>query len=341
MQNNFYVESYYVLNDQIETKVKTFLNSVDISLDSFDKFYTMCNDGGEIIATGGIDGNVIKYVAVAHTFRGLDLTSTLLTQIIQDAYKLEISHLFVFTKIENKNIFKSLGFYEVIKTENIILMENIKDGVLKYVNSIKKDGFVDENACIVMNCNPFTLGHQYLIEQASIKSKSVHIFVVKEDQSVFPYHVRIDLVKKGTNHLSNVFVHEGSDYIISSATFPSYFIKDKGQVNELHTELDVRLFASVIAKELCITKRYVGEEPLCVVTRNYNSTMLKILPEYGIEVEVIKRKENKNEAISASRVREYLEQNNLKDILEIVPESTYDFLVSEEGKSIVQKLQRR
>lgn len=50
---------------------------------------------------------------------------------------------------------------------------------------------------IVMNCNPFTLGHRYLIEYASKYVDYLYIFVVEEDKSFFPFSDRIDLIKKG------------------------------------------------------------------------------------------------------------------------------------------------
>ena len=37
-----------------------------------------------------------------------------------------------------------------------------------------------------MNCNPFTLGHKYIVEKAARENDNVIIFVVEEDKSSFP-----------------------------------------------------------------------------------------------------------------------------------------------------------
>ena len=47
---------------------------------------------------------------------------------------------------------------------------------------------------LVMNCNPFTLGHQYLVEYAASKVAKLYLFVVEEDKSEFPFADRIELV---------------------------------------------------------------------------------------------------------------------------------------------------
>ena len=77
-----------------------------------------------------------------------------------------------------------------------------------------------------MNCNPFTKGHLYLIEKASAESDHLFILIVEEDKSVFPFEKRMELVKRGTEHLDNIDVIPGGSYTISSATFPSYFAKE-------------------------------------------------------------------------------------------------------------------
>lgn len=63
------------------------------------------------------------------------------------------------------------------------------------------------------------------------------------------------------------------------------------------------------------------------MTRVYNDQMKTILPEFGVELEVIKRKENRGEVVSASRVRALLKQHDFAQIREIVPETTYTYLM--------------
>ncbi len=146
------------------------------------------------------------------------------------------------------------------------------------------------------------------------------------------------------SHLKNLTVHEGSDYIISKATFPTYFIKDKGQVDSLFTELDLNVFRHHIAPELGITHRFVGKEPLCVVTNEYNVQMKKILSRPStspiIEVVELERIEYKGEPISASRVRRLMQEKNREEIRHLVPPSTYaliEQMLATEDKTWVEK----
>ena len=93
------------------------------------------------------------------------------------------------------------------------------------------------------------------------------------------------------------------------------------------TSKDVDLFGKYIAKILNIKVRFVGEEPIDMVTRQYNRSMQERLPLYGIEVMEIKRKEMGAQVISASRVRKCLENKDFEGIRELVPETTYEYLV--------------
>jgi [citrate (pro-3S)-lyase] ligase len=240
----------------------------------------------------------------------------------------------------NKRIFEDMGFTEITRLDGVIsLLENDPKGLTNFLKKLKKkrqDGRIISS--IVMNCNPFTLGHQYLIEYVSNNSDVVHVFVVWEDRSVFPNDVRYRLVKAGIKHLPNVIIHKGKDYIISNSTFPSYFIKEKNSIVKIHAQLDLKIFGEFIAPALGINRRYVGHEPIDPLTREYNAVMKNLLPQYGIEVFEINRLEYRGLAISASRIRQAIKDDNLDSIKEMVPKSTYEFLISEEAKPIIDKI---
>lgn len=180
---------------------------------------------------------------------------------------------------------------------------------------------------IVMNCNPFTLGHRYLIEQALQQCDFLMIFLVEEDSSLFSFEDRLRLVEEGTADLSNVAIIPSGRFVISSLTFEDYFNKSELQDKVVDTSLDVIVFAREIAPCLHISKRFAGEEPFDAVTRQYNETMRRILPEYGIEFLEIPRIEKEGEVISASKVRRLLEERDFHEIKRLVPESTYRYLV--------------
>jgi len=181
---------------------------------------------------------------------------------------------------------------------------------------------------IVMNCNPFTLGHRYLIEFAASQVKHLYIFAVEEDKSIFPFNDRFELIKAGTKDLENVTVLPSGKFIISSITFSDYFNKSEIQGREIDPSMDVKLFAKEIAPVLGINVRFAGEEPIDMITKQYNDSMRKILPDYGIEFIEIKRKESSGAVISASRVRALLKDKDFDAISQIVPKTTLDYLKS-------------
>lgn len=179
---------------------------------------------------------------------------------------------------------------------------------------------------IVMNCNPFTYGHRYLIEKAAEECDKLFVFVVEEDKSIFKFDDRIELVKRGTSDISNVVVIPSGKFMISSLTFTDYFNKSEIQDKIIDPSMDVEIFAKYIAPAMGITVRFAGEEPLDNVTRQYNETMKRILPKRGINFKTIVRKEAGGEPISASRVRKCLEMKQWDEIRKLVPDATFDFL---------------
>ena len=179
---------------------------------------------------------------------------------------------------------------------------------------------------LVMNCNPFTLGHQYLVEYAAAQVVKLYVFVVEEDKSKFPFADRIELVKRGVKHLSNVEVLPSGKFIISQRTFSSYFNKAKLQNVKVDSSEDVEIFGREIAPTLGITIRFAGEEPTDNVTRQYNATMKELLPRYGVDFCEIPRKTFGDEPISASTVREALKHGDFDKIKKLVPETTLLYL---------------
>ena len=188
------------------------------------------------------------------------------------------------------------------------------------VNTIGRVG------AIVMNCNPFTSGHRYLIEYASSYVKYLFVFIVEEDLSFFPFKDRMELVKSGTSDLKNVTVLPSGEFIVSKQTFSDYFQKASIQEKTIDPSMDIEIFANEISPALGITIRFAGEEPIDRVTKQYNDSMMRILPKYGIEFHVIKRKEIDGNVISASIVRKLMANNDLKEISQMVPKSTFNYL---------------
>ena len=298
-----------------------------------------------IIGTGSCFGNTLRCLAVSHEHQGEGLTNKIVSHLIQYQFDRGNFHLFIYTKYTTYHLFKDLGFYEIVRIKDqIVFMENKKNGFNDYLKELSKSKLNDNAnakkiAAIVMNANPFTLGHLYLIEKASKENDILHLFIVSEDKSIVPFNVRKKLIMEGTAHLKNIIYHDSGPYIISSATFPSYFQKDEKDVIESHANLDLEIFVK-IAKALNINVRYVGEEPTSLVTGIYNKIMEKKLPENGIECFVVKRKEMDGNIISASEVRKKIKEGNIEGIKNMVPVSTYKFFISEEGKNVINKIKQ-
>ena len=337
-------------NDKLSNKrILQLLNAEGIKRDrNLDYTCAAYDSDYNIIGTGSCFGNTLRCLAVSHEHRGEGLTNKIISHLIQYQFERGNYHLFIYTKYTTYHLFKDLGFYEIVRIKDqIVFMENKKTGFSDYLNELKKNNInnIDHNkkkvAAIVMNANPFTLGHQYLIEKASKENDILHLFIVSEDKSIVPFKVRKQLIKEGTKHLTNIIYHDSGPYIISSSTFPSYFQKDEKDVIESHANLDIEIFAK-IAKALDINVRYIGEEPTSLVTGIYNQLMIKKLPENGIQCVVVPRMTNKegNEVISASEVRKAIKEGQFEKMKNMVPECTYKFFMSEEGKDVVNKIKQ-
>lgn len=332
---------------EIDPRFKRSANAVDALLtkcglkpEKLEYMAALFDENDNAIACGGYDGATIKCVAVDPDHRGEGLTNRLVTHLEQRILEHGAKDITVFTKPENEGMFTSLAFDVVEKSEKAIILETGHPGIREYANSLAKYRKPGLNGAVVMNCNPFTNGHRYLVEYASKHCDHLHIFVVQEDKSVFPYNVRVRLVREGTADLKNVTVHDGGPYIISNSTFPSYFLKKYSDVTYSHARLDIKIFAHYIAPAMDIKVRFVGEEPTDKVTDEYNRAMIEILPKYGMDAPVIiKRKELPDgHIISASDVRRHLAEGDIEEVKAAVPPSTYKFLVSDEALPIIEKL---
>lgn len=210
---------------------------------------------------------------------------------------------------------------------NKIYNENLNH----WIESIKSNtSFISKEAtigCIVMNCNPFTLGHLYLIEYAQKQVDFLYLFILEEDKSFFSFKDRINMVKEGTKHLKNTFVFSSGSFIISSTTMPGYFEKDTLQDVILDATTDLHIFASTIASSLNIKVRFAGKEPIDKFTNQYNQAMKQLLPQYGIRFLEIERKQLDTQVISASLVRLHLKNKQFDEIKKLVPISTYNYIM--------------
>ena len=286
----------------VRRKVEDFLGSNGLRLGEVDLYLAVLSDDGAILAGGGLQRDILKCLAVSAKARSLGLSVPLVSRLISVASERGCTNLKVFTKPENRALFESLGFRLLAEAPKAILLENGR-GLADYCAYLHAH---PASGVIVMNANPFTLGHRYLVEQAAlalgpstgsgtepvsagepVEPPKLTIIPVKEDASRFPYRERIAMLRAGCDGLADVV--EGSDYQISAATFPTYFLKDLSDAAETQMRLDIDLFGRHIAPALGATVRFVGTEPVDPLTARYNALMKELLPKYGVQLVEIKR----------------------------------------------------
>lgn len=243
---------------------------------------------------------------------------------------------------QNNNIKNESVLYgrDLLECRNKKIQKEYSNKIDQYIQMVKKLCINIENGCgaIVMNANPFTNGHRYLVENALSQVRQLILFVVEEDCSYVPFADRFRLVEQGVADLKNVVVVPSGNYIISSTTFQSYFEKETKTEAVIDAAKDIDIFGKQIAPALGIVKRFVGEEPKDFITKQYNEQMKLRLPRYGIElVEIPRAKEDTiGDVISASTVRASLKDGKYDLIGKMVPVSTLNYL-----KSNYERLERR
>ncbi|MBR5657077.1 MAG: triphosphoribosyl-dephospho-CoA synthase [Prevotella sp.] len=336
-------------------RVEDFLAANDLRLEEVDYYAGVFKHGNEdeILAGGGLKGDVMKCVAVGATLRAEGFSSRLVSHLLSEASNAGYSSVKVFTKAENEHIFSDMGFKTMAVGGRAILME-YGDGLAKYKEYLKsqplpqplprREGRLKQipsslsphpsgggregasspcGGTIVMNANPFTRGHRYLVEQASARCGRLYVIVVGEDCSQFTYAERLAMIRTGVSDLENVTVIEGSSYVVSSTTFPTYFLKTPDEGTDTQISLDLDLFARHIAPSLGVSVRFVGSEPIDALTRRYNERMKEELPAKGIRVVEVERLEG----ISASLVRHRLAEGDFAGAASLVPVSTVPYLL--------------
>ena len=330
MYDNFEICDMPLSLKSNRTRVERFLADSGLRLEDVDYYAAVTDDDGNIIAGGGLQGNVIKCIAVDEAARETGLSNKLISYLIGMATQQGADTVKVFTKPDNRLVFQSMGFSIIASAPKAILMENGMNGIgayttyLRHVRGDRPDGA----AAIVMNANPFTRGHRYLVEQAAKEASTLYVIAVREDRSVFSYAERLAMIQAGCEGLDNVVVVEGSSYAISELTFPTYFLKQVTDATDTHITLDLDLFARHIAPALGVTTRFVGSEPIDELTARYNELMQEQLPARGIEVKTVERLMQDGQPVSASRVRQALADGSLGQAATLVPATTVPYLIA-------------
>lgn len=294
------------------------------------------DDDWRLIATGSCFHNTIRCLAVADDHQGEGLLNRVVTHLIEVQAQRGNFHVFLYTKPQSARFFADLGFYEIARVDGLVFMENRRDGFGGYLRSLQRTP-PGKTAAVVMNANPFTLGHRHLVERAARENDHVHLFLLSEEAGPIPFAVRRRLVSEGVADLPNVVLHDSGPYIISAATFPSYFLKDGDAAIRAHAALDLTIFGA-IARELGISVRYVGHEPTSRVTALYNELMAEQLPCQGVECIIIPRLEVNGRVVSASAVRQAIHDGAPESVADMLPPSTARYFASPESEGVVRAI---
>jgi [citrate (pro-3S)-lyase] ligase len=345
--SNFIINTIDRNNAYDVNLAKTFLSkfNIDYMPDECEQTIILETQSGAFVGTGSSQKNVLKFIAVDEQFRGSSAFSQIVSTL-SGAVLEKHKQLFIYAHPKNKELFIGLGFNLIAEAKPFYtLFEFGTKGIDAYKKYLltKAPKNIPEAAAIVVNCNPFTLGHQYLIEKASQENALVYLFVVESDLSVFPFSIRWELIRQGIAHLDNVIMIKSGDYLVSQVSFPNYFLKGEtvDAITANQARLDLTVFVNHIAAVLNIKKRYVGTENYCETTSIYNREMKLLLPSMGIQVLEMKRKTSSDEHfISASTVRKALKEGDWKLVKDQVPSTSYQFLISDAAKPIIEKIKK-
>jgi len=285
-------------------------------------------DQGRLVACGARSGYVLKMLAIAPSHQGTDTLGELVTSLIQSGLRAGHETLFVFTLPQNASSFQALNFRLLVAHGEAALLE-FGPGLPAYLAGHSGLVTPGRNGAVVINGNPFTLGHLHLVEVASRQVDRLYLFVVREDRSEFPFEARFRLAREATAGLGNVTLLDTSRYAVSAGTFPAYFLKRLDALAEAQMQVDLRLFAQRIAPFFHVAARFAGQEPLCPTTAAYNRMMAAVLDEYGLGMVEVPRIEADGLPISATRVRAAFKAGDFKTLERLVPPATLAYLRSE------------
>ena len=317
MTDNYHLGEILLSYPSESEKLRAFLAENALTCEpDLDTAYGIFDANENLVGCGCAARSLLKCFAVSEKLRGQNALGTLLSALIE--------------RREKATLFSSCGLRLLAETGALAMLENRPDGPERFAESVLTALPPHDKktvGAIVMNCNPFTLGHRALVEYAAAKVDLLCLFVVEENRSLFPTEVRFQLVKEGVKDLPNVHVFLSGPYMISGNTFPTYFLKAGEDAAALQCELDATLFARCLAPKLGISVRFVGSEPLDPTTACYNRALQEVLPPAGILLDELPRRELGSEPISASRVRALLSEKGVcPEVRSLVPPVTAEWL---------------
>ncbi len=297
-------------------------------------------DGARLMACCQFKDGLIQGLAVDRAAQGEGLMGHVVGEVIRRAAALGYRNLGVITKPDAAAQFLQMGFRRVAGAEpSAVYLEFGRGGAAdeRARLALAAEGKHSPRAALVLNANPFTLGHRHLVRRAAMETAQVFVLVVQEDASAFPFADRLALVEAGCRDMEHVTVLPGGPYAVSRRTFPAYFTR-QADLATAQGAMDAALFSELIAPALGASRRYVGTEPLSPTTAAYNGALKARLPASGIELIELPRFELDGIVVSATTVRGLLAQGDIEAAKQLVPETTAAYFDTEAGRAVIEGL---
>ena len=201
--------------------------------DDLDKtdYYAAISPSGDdtIVAAGGLLRDTIRCIAVDDAVSDEHLANRLVTHLMEIVQRRGFPTVKVFTKPKYEEIFKSLAFNTIAITDNVVFMENSRQPLNRYIDHLRTLAKPGVSGVIVMNCNPFTLGHKYLVEYASRQVDNLYIIPLLDSSAGFNYEERREMICRCSSFRKNRYADARLRVMILFHSYYSFLDPDRSR----------------------------------------------------------------------------------------------------------------
>lgn len=240
----------------------------------------------QLIATASINGRVIKGFALKEGFQKINFIAVLLGELLKKLLEKGIKKNFIFTQKKYRQYFECLGYRFIAKGENSILLEYGLENINDYLEYLKEYVLMDDflvKGSIVISPKIFDPEQLLIIEEAALNCDILYIFAIHDNGSLYQFCSKKRLIVEKTNHLKNVIILDGGDYVNSFSIFPEYFIRNMSEKIKTEAIIDLDIFTRYISTTLGISKRFVERKPWDEFSCLNNEIIKMKLSNFGIE----------------------------------------------------------
>lgn len=305
------------LSPQRRKGLMALFERLEIAWDMDVDFTVAIEKDERIIATGSRKGQFLQCLCVDPAAGDVALLAPVLTELAREAGREGRDHLLLYSPAENVPGFTRLGYHLLAATREVALLENLANGVGRFVapfGKLRADGAV---AAVVIDGDPFTNRDRSLVETAADNCGLLHVFVSARESARFSDADRLRMARACTADLANVVVRPGGVYLHSPSAYPSYCIRDRSRVPMVNRELALTLFIERFAKPLGIALYFIDPEAAGFEARTDHRDVFDLFPKHGIAAAL---PPGADIALpTAARVRDKLAAGGLDAVATFVP----------------------